>query len=348
MKRARFTCRIKSARLILGVGGILSAGLAGVPAGAATDHYAEEQIRYIATYFPGRMAGSPAELMAAQYLQRHLAQMGYQSDLRTFNTRYQYHGGDGKADWRKIAATSVIAAKAGTTGGEILIIAHSDTFMPRSDGDLNNNFGGLTLQGVDDNAFGVGVMLDLARRLGREPRAVGVRFVALSGGEPDTLGAEDYLQRMSPQEKRNTLLVINLDSLLGGEKLRVDYSPDSGDGRLQGLVKTLGTRARQQGIPLILDGAIRTDAPCVTDALPFAKAGFAVLDVGSGTAQGRCLERKPSRNFPQGMVRYRSPLDNLTYLDRHLTGQIGKRARDSMALLWPMLDELTGGDKPRG
>ncbi|TCL06601.1 aminopeptidase [Sodalis ligni] len=343
--RTRFVGHSKRARLVLGLSGLLTVCL---PAFAAPDHYAQEQMRYIATYFPGRMAGSPAELMAAEYLQRRLAQMGYQSNLRTFNTRYQFHGSDGKADWRKISATSVIAAKAGATGGEILVIAHSDTFMPRSDGDLNNNLGGLTLQGVDDNASGVGVMLDLARRLGPVPLAVGVRFVALSAGEPETLGAEDYLQRMTPQEKRNTLLVINLDSLIGGEKLRVDYSPDSGDSRLLGLVKDLGTRARQAGIPLILNTGIRAAAECSTDALPFAKAGFAVLDVGSGIAGNRCRERNVSRNFPHGMVRYQSPLDNLTYLDRHLTGQMDKRARDSLALLGPMLERLTGADKPKG
>ncbi len=343
-KRTRVTGRIRFARLILSLSGMLAIC---APAAAVPDHYAEEQMRYIATYFPGRMAGSPAELMAAEYLQRRLAQMGYQSNLRTFNTRYQFHGSDGKADWRKIAATSVIAARSGASGNEILIIAHSDTFMPRSDNDLNDNLGGLTLQGVDDNASGVAVMLSLARRLGRAPLGVGVRFVAISAGEPETLGVTDYLQRMSPQEKRNTLLVINLDSLIGGEKLRVDYSPDSGDNRLQGLVKILGTTARQAGIPLILNAGIRSSADCMTDALPFAKAGFAVLDISSGAVQNSCRERKASPNFPHGMVRYQSPLDNLTYLDHHLTGQISKRARDSMALLAPMLHDLTQADKTR-
>ncbi len=31
--------------------------------------FAEQQVRHIATFFPGRMSGSPAELMAADYLQ---------------------------------------------------------------------------------------------------------------------------------------------------------------------------------------------------------------------------------------------------------------------------------------
>ena len=336
--------RTKRVRLMLCLAGLMALS---APAAAATDHYAEEQMRYVATYFPGRMAGSPAELMAADYLQRQLSQMGYRSNLRAFDTRYQYHGSGGKADWRKITATSVIAAKAGASGEEVLIIAHLDTFMPHSDGDLNNNLGGLTLQGVDDNASGIGVMLDLARRIGASPLRVGVRLVALSAGEPDIQGADDYLRRMSPQEKRNTLLVINLDSLIAGEKLRVDYSPDSGDPRLQAVVKNLGNRARQSGIPLILNAGIRTSALCITDALPFAKAGFAVLDMGSGVADDSCRERRVSRNFPQGTVRYQSQRDNLTYLDKHLTGQISKRARDSLALLWPLIQDVTGAGNRR-
>ena len=34
-----------------------------------------------------------------------------------------------------------------------------------SDADVERNLGGLTLQGIDDNAVGVGVLLELAERL---------------------------------------------------------------------------------------------------------------------------------------------------------------------------------------
>ncbi len=36
----------------------------------------------------------------------------------------------------------------------------------------DNNLGGLTLQGVDDNASGLGVMLELAERLKSNPPAL--------------------------------------------------------------------------------------------------------------------------------------------------------------------------------
>jgi Zn-dependent M28 family amino/carboxypeptidase len=98
-------------------------------------------------------------------------------------------------------------------------MAHLDTYAPMSDADIDNNLGGLTLQGMDDNAAGLGVMLELAERMKNVPTKYGIRFVATSGEEEGKLGAENILKRMSAEEKKNTLLVINLDNLIVGDKL---------------------------------------------------------------------------------------------------------------------------------
>lgn len=73
--------------------------------------FAAKQIRHIATYFPGRMAGSPAELLAADYLKQQFTEMGYPADTRTFDARYLYTNKDTSENWRKISVTSVIATK---------------------------------------------------------------------------------------------------------------------------------------------------------------------------------------------------------------------------------------------
>jgi alkaline phosphatase isozyme conversion protein len=51
------------------------------------------------------------------------------------------------------------------------------------------------------------------------PTQYGIRFIATSGEEEGKLGAENLLKRMSAAEKKNTLLVINLDNLIVGDKL---------------------------------------------------------------------------------------------------------------------------------
>lgn len=52
-------------------------------------------------------------------------------------------------------------------------MAHLDTYAAQSDADSDANLGGLTLQGIDDNAAGVGVMLELAEN---SKRADAVRY----------------------------------------------------------------------------------------------------------------------------------------------------------------------------
>ena len=138
-------------------------------------HFAEQQLRHIATYFPGRMSGSPAELLTADYLQQQFSQLGYQSNTRQFKTSYSWLEKKGESRTHKVTATSVIAARAGEVPQEILIVTHLDTWTPLSRHEADNNLGGLRLQGVDDNASGLGVMLELAQALSKMPLHYGVR-----------------------------------------------------------------------------------------------------------------------------------------------------------------------------
>ena len=74
---------------------------------------------------------------------------------------------------------------------------------------------------MDDNAAGLGVMLELAERMKDIPPN-GIRFVATSGEEEGKLGAENLLKRMSAG--KNTLLVISLDNLIVGDRSSISSS----------------------------------------------------------------------------------------------------------------------------
>lgn len=203
------------AALALGVCFILPAQAKNQPYG----EIATQQARHIATVFPGRMTGSPAEMLSADYIRQQFADMGYQSDIRSFHSRYIYTSRNKTQNWHNVTGSTVIAAHEGRAAEQIIIMAHLDTYAPLSDADTDNNLGGLTLQGMDDNAAGLGVMLELAERMKNIPTQYGIRFVATSGEEEGKLGAENLLKRMSAEEKKNTLLVINLDNLIVGDKL---------------------------------------------------------------------------------------------------------------------------------
>ncbi|AKP34371.1 aminopeptidase [Yersinia aleksiciae] len=322
----------------------------------AAGNIAEQQTRHISTYFPGRMAGSPAELLAAEYINHHFQQMGYQSNMRGFNTRYLYTSKNGKQSWRTLSATSVIAARNATATNntaaskadeqkQIVIMAHFDTYTPQSDTELDKNLGGLTLQGVDDNAAGVGVMLELAERLKTVPLRYDLRFVALSAEEIGAQGTENYLQRMSKTERANTLLVINLDNLITGDRLYFNASnqPSAIAAKEQAL-----KLARRYGITAATVKN-QVSAPCRVDKNLFATAGLPLLSVEAsnyslGNKEG-CQQRAISSHFPQGTTRHQSQLDNLNYLDKFLPGRITKRTHDTVKILLPLIETLAAAKK---
>ena len=126
-------------------------------------------------------------------------------------------------------------------------------------------------------------MLELAERLKNTPTEYGIRFVATSGEEEGKLGAENLLKRMSDTEKKNTLLVINLDNLIVGDKLYFN----SGVKTPEAVRKLTRDRAlaiaRSHGIAATTNPGLNKNYPkgtgCCNDAEIFDKAGIAVLSV---------------------------------------------------------------------
>lgn len=335
--------------LALGVGFILSAQAASPGPG----EIANTQARHIATFFPGRMTGSPAEMLSADYLRQQFTQMGYQSDIRTFNSRFIYTTKDNRKNWHNVTGSTVIAAHEGRVPQQIIIMAHLDTYAPQSDADVDANLGGLTLQGMDDNAAGLGVMLELAARLKDIPAHYGIRFIATSGEEEGKLGAENLLKRMSDAEKKNTLLVINLDNLIVGDKLYFNSGKNTPEA-----VRTL-TRdralaiARRYGIAANTNPGRNPSYPkgtgCCNDAEVFDKAGISVLSVEAtnwnlGKKDGY-QQRVKNASFPNGNSWHDVRLDNQQHIDKALPGRIERRSRDVVRIMLPLVKELAKAEK---
>lgn len=314
---------------------------------------ASQQARHIATVFPGRMTGTPSEMLAADYIHQQFLKWGYQSDTRQFDSSYVYTSRQGDKSRQNVTGTMVIAAHEGRSEQHIIIMAHLDTWAPLSDDDSDKNLGGLALQGIDDNASGVGVMLELAERLKSVRTDYSIRFIATSGEEIGMLGARDILGRMSEEEKKNTLLVINLDSLFTGERLYFN------SGRTTPVAVRKITRdralalARRHGIAADMSPGLHPHIPkgtgCCSDAEVFDQAGIPVLSVEAtnwslGEKDGY-QQRARSRAFPQGTSWHSVQRDNVQYLDTWLPGQIDARSRDVMRVLLPLVKELAKADK---
>ncbi|MBV8041099.1 aminopeptidase [Pluralibacter sp.] len=314
---------------------------------------ASQQARYIATYFPGRMTGSPAEMLSADYVRQQFSQMGYQSDIRTFHSRYIYTSKNNRKNWHNVTGSTVIAAHEGKAQQQIIVMAHLDTYAPHSDVDTENNLGGLTLQGIDDNAMGVGVMLELAERLKNVPTQYGIRFIATSGEEEGKLGAENLLKRMSAEEKKNTLLVINLDNLVVGDKLYFN-SGKSTPASVRKLTRDRALQiARSRGVLATTNPGLNPNYPkgtgCCNDAEVFDNAGIPVLSVEAtnwslGHKDG-FQQRAKSQAFPDGTSWHDIRLDNQQYIDKTLPGRIEHRGRDVVKVMLPLVKELAKAGK---
>lgn len=334
--------------LALGAGFVFSA-----PAFSAMGETANTQARHIATVFPGRMTGSPAEMLSADYLRQQFAEMGYQSDIRSFHTRYIYTTKNQRQNWQNVTGSTVIAAHEGKARQQIIIMAHLDTYAPMSDSDVEKNLGGLTLQGIDDNALGLGVMLELAERLKNVPTHYGIRFIASSGEEEGRLGAQNLLQRMSDAEKKNTLLVINLDNLVVGDKLYFN-SGRSTPAAIRKLTRDRALAiARSKGVAAFSNPGLNRDYPqgtgCCNDASVFDSAGIPVLSVEAtnwslGKKDG-FQQRAKSPAFPDGSSWHSVQLDNQQHIDKALPGRIERRSHDVVKVMLPLVKELAKADK---
>lgn len=314
---------------------------------APLGQFAASQIRHIATHFPGRMVGSPAESLAADYLAQQFTEMGYATNLRSFDVRYLYVNKDISETWREVSVTSVIAAKKGERPEQIIVMAHFDTYTPLSDDEVDNNLGGLSLQGVDDNASGVGVMLELAKRMKDVRTTYSLRFIATGGEELKALGAKNYLRRMTEQERNNTLLVINIDSLITGEHLYFH----SGRNTEPEMAKKSRDRAISLAQRYGIDATINPGSEkypkgtgCCSDYHVFDQAKIPVMAVEAtnwslGDKDGY-QQRAISPDFPQGATWHRPQYDNLHYLETHLPGRIDQRSRETVQILLPLLKEL--------
>ncbi|MEL7072209.1 MAG: PEP-CTERM sorting domain-containing protein [Cyanobacteria bacterium J06581_3] len=180
--------------------------LLALPAKAATFDYGEtavETINYLSENLEGRSVGTPNEAKTVDYLVQQLKGFDYEPVLQPFD--YEFEG-------KSLTSYNIVAERRGTSGKQILMGAHYDNDPSTPTFDRSE------LEGTNDNASGVGVLLELAQRL--EPDTTNtVKFVFFGAEEIGLVGSEFYANSLSKKEINNTLLMANLDSLVFGDKM---------------------------------------------------------------------------------------------------------------------------------
>jgi hypothetical protein len=147
--------------------------------------------RTLAVDYPDRVTGSPGASRAAKYIGGELQKLGYTVSVSLFNMRLQ---------GKMVEGQNVIGEIPGETAQTVAVIAHYDSQFTSH-------------QAAEDNASGVGVLLELGRALASEHRHRGVILVATDGEEWGMIGARALRGFF---RTRKTVAVISIDYLTAG------------------------------------------------------------------------------------------------------------------------------------
>ena len=187
----------------------------------------EEDIAFLASdSLIGRETGTPQELIAADYLQNRMKNSGLQPKgnagtyFQTFtfkpkndpHSEVQFVSGDST-----ITGTNVIGYIDNQSSKTVIIGAHYDHLGMGGEGSLYAG-GEAVHNGADDNASGVGVMLQLAEKLKDSITGSNYLFIAFSGEEMGLLGS-NYFSKNPTIDLKNANYMINME--MGG-RLRED------------------------------------------------------------------------------------------------------------------------------
>ncbi|MDR2046850.1 MAG: M28 family peptidase [Clostridiales bacterium] len=168
---------------------------------------------------PEREAGTPGCAAAAEYLSKFFTGLGYAPyDFGKDGTLTDERGGMPVAferDGRPASSYNVLFVKPGTVGGadvkkKVIIGAHYDNKV------YANN---AQSYGASDNASGVAVMLALAGVVQDMSFPFDVVFAAFTAEEYGLAGSLAFVAAMTENEIENTLLMVNLDCIGGGDYL---------------------------------------------------------------------------------------------------------------------------------
>ncbi len=163
-----------------------------------------------------RLAGSEAELQAADYIAAAFESWGYAVEIQEFEIspsldydeygEYGEYGGYGEyADAEPKTSRNVIATRAGDDQ-MIIVGAHMDSVA--------------TATGAGDNASGVAAMLGAAEALADVKPVHTLVFVAFGAEEVGLIGSHDYVDGLG-DNINHVIAMINLDSVGVGSQLNV-------------------------------------------------------------------------------------------------------------------------------
>jgi hypothetical protein len=167
----------------------------------------------------GRQTGTKGELAAAEYIVKRFKELGVQPKgtngfLQAFSFTPKTNPHE-KVKFTEnkdgtITGNNVIGFIDNKASNTVIIGAHYDHLGYGGDGSLYRDSIKAIHNGADDNASGVAVMLDLARKLNHKNTKNNYLFMAFSGEEMGLLGSNYFVKNPTIDTKKVSYM-INMD-----------------------------------------------------------------------------------------------------------------------------------------
>lgn len=198
-----------------------------------------------------RQAGTPDEVVAAEKVAGWFGDAGYMATMQPFS--YVRRGVTYNS--QNVVAFRPADLKRKMQPRPLVIVgAHYDAVTAG--------------QGADDNASGVGVMLEVAERLAHFKIDYDILFIAFGAEEAGLRGSRYFVSQMSEADVARSIVMVNFDSLIVGDKLYIHAGANYKTWARDAMLRLIRLRKLPIGIQ---PGLYLIENP---DAEPGYEAGF--------------------------------------------------------------------------
>lgn len=284
-------------------------------------------MKQLQSNYPYRQVNSSNGMLsgAEEWLKAQIVTMGYEYMAQPFTMT----SADGVIP---CYGENLIFSKQGASDRVIVVGAHYDC--------VEQTFG------TDDNASGVGVLLELASIYSTKESPYTIRFILFSAEEPGCLGSQYYVDNLSQEERDRIACMINIDTIAAGDNMYLygGTVDDSGSIVQDWAVYQAQSAADLLGIDMSFHPDVNDSFPTPTkatasDQMPFANVGIPYIYCEASNWNG-----EPYTNFYQtsnsavngGTIMHKAEYDNLTFIEN----TFGTRAYEHLQAYAKLLDYL--------
>lgn len=296
-------------------------------------------MKQLQSNYPYRQVNSSNGMLsgAEEWLKAQIATMGYEYMAQPFTMT----SADGVTP---CYGENLIFSKQGASDRVIVVGAHYDC--------VEQTFG------TDDNASGVGVLLELASIYSTKESPYTIRFILFSAEEPGCLGSQYYVDNLSQEERDRIACMINIDTIAAGDNMYLygGTVDDSGSIVQDWAVYQAQSAADLLGIDMSFHPDVNDSFPTPTkatasDQMPFANVGIPYIYCEASNWNG-----EPYTNFYQtsnsavdgGTIMHKAEYDNLTFIENTFATRAYEHLQAYAKLLDYLLENMKEGEYATG